>query len=648
MKRFFVAALLLSIFGASGTKANSESGTISNPKQIQDSIVITSNRFATPIEKIASSVTVLSETDIENSKSMMLSDLLKQVPGLDVVRSGGAGTQTSIFMRGTSSSHTLVLIDGIEMNNPSSATTSFDFGSLNVSNIQRIEILRGPQSVLYGSDAVGGVIQIFTKRGFGDLKTEISSEAGSYGSFSESIHLSGSKDKIDFSIFGARKDSEGFSTIREDAGGFEKDGFESTDIIANLGMQLLTNYELTTHFRFTDATADIDGSFGVLDDPNFVSNNKMYSVGLKFKSFVSDAQYFKPTISIDFMNQDLNSVNEEDANHFSETSQYDAQGRRIKLSATNLMKVSENLNSIVGVEYEKESFNSEYQATYFDYWNNVVASSNSVINEVSATTISLFGLDEWAVNEQFSLSGGVRYDNHEDFGSQVTYRFTSLYNFPSEGMTLKAVYGTAFKAPSLYQLNHNLYGNQDLQPEENKGWEIGFEKSTQDKILRFGATYFSNAIDNLIGFDASFKSININEATSKGVEAFAQISFPNSSVRMDVTYTDTKDVTNGSRILRRPKEKISFTLNQKISQALQASVFIHTVGNRFDTDFRPWPFLDEVLDGYTIVNLSGSYQILDNLKLNGRVDNLFNEDYQDVLTYNTPNRSAYLGLKISL
>lgn len=642
MKRFFMAALLLSMFGATGTEANSKSGTVDNPKQIPDSIVITSNRFPTPIEKDASSVTIITEEEIEKNSTVMVSELLKQVAGIDVVRSGGLGTQTSVFMRGTNSNHTLVLIDGVEMNNPSSPTTSFDFGSLNVSNIQRIEILRGPQSVLYGSDAVGGVIQIFTKRGFGNLRADIISEAGAYKTYTESINLSGSHAKSDYSLFVSRKDSDGFSTIRKDAGGIEKDGFESTDIIANVGIQLVKNYELTFNGRMSNADADIDQSYGVLDDPNYTSENKMKSFMLRFKNHNSNYKYFQPDLSVSLFNQDIKTINKEDDAHVGESSEFNSNGKRLKVSASNFMNVYNNINSIIGVEYENETFNSDYNSA--SLWGGYA----DTVNKVSASTFSLYGLDDWNVNDRFSVSGGVRYDDHEDFGSQFTYRFTSLYRFKSVGLTVKGTYGTAFKAPSLYQLNHVLYGNPDLQPEENKGWELGFEKNSPDNILQFGAAYFSNDIDNLIGFDEMFRSNNIAKATSKGIEAFAQILFKKSSVRIDFTYTDVKDKTNNSKILRRPKEKISFQLNHQFSDMVKANILIRTIGDRFDRDFRPYPFEDVVLAGYTVVDLSASYQVMQDIKVTGRVDNLFDEDYQDVLRYNTPNRSGYIGVKLSL
>ncbi len=642
MKRFFVAALLVLSFGASGTKADSKSGSIDNPKQIPDSIVISANRFPTSIEKTASSVTIISEEDINKSQTVMVSELLKQVPGLDVVRLGGAGTQTSVFMRGTNSNHTLVIIDGIEMNNPT--TSSFDFAFLNVSNIQRIEVLRGPQSVLYGADAVGGVIQIFTKRGFGKLKTEISAEAGSFNSYTESIHMSGSENIIDYSLFVSRKDSDGFSTIREDAGGEEKDGFESTDIVANIGLQITDNYELSFVGKLIDANADIDKSSAVYDDPNSYSENKMNSIALRLKNLDTDSKMFKPELSVAFSSQDLKSVDLLDDAHGASSSELNSTGKRFKLSASNQMEVIENIHTVIGFDYEKETYESDINSTSF------FGPYSDTTEELSASTVSIYGLDDWAITEQFSVSGGLRFDDHEDFGSKVTYRFTSLYKFASQGLTLKGTYGSAFKAPSLYQINNETYGNPDLIPEENIGWEIGFTKTSLDNILNFGATYFYNEIDNLIGFDALFKSININEVSTKGVEAFAQIRFKNSSVRFDFTYTDIENKSDESKIIRRPEEKIRMHINHQFSKAIHATLSIQSIGDRFDTDFKPWPGPNEdiILDAYTVVNISASYQILENTVVTGRVDNLFDEDYQDVLRYNTPDRSGYLGLKISL
>ncbi len=344
MKRFFMATLLFIIFGATGTEAKSKSGTIKNPKQIPDSIVISANRFPTPLEKNANSVTIITEDEIEQSQALMVSDLLKQVPGVDVVRSGGAGSQTSIFMRGTNSNHTLVIIDGVEMNNPSTPTTSFDFGSLNVNNIQRIEILRGPQSVLYGSDAVGGVIQIFTKRGFGKLQTEISAEAGSYNTKTESIHLSGNQEIIDYSLFISRKDSDGFSAIRKDAGGVEKDGFKSTDVIANFSVQLFNNYELNVNGQYVNSKTDLDKFDGILDDPNYVSEQNMKSLSLRFKSFETNSKYFKPEVAFTFSDQDLQNNNEIDVSHPEDSSASNNNGKRIKVSAFNIMNLYENNN----------------------------------------------------------------------------------------------------------------------------------------------------------------------------------------------------------------------------------------------------------------------------------------------------------------
>ena len=648
MKRFFVVALFVLAVGAKGTTAVNESGTVTNPKQIPDSIVISSNKFPTAIEKDASSVTILSNEDIKNSHTVLVSELLKQVPGLNIVRSGGAGGQTSVFMRGTNSNHTLVIIDGVEMNNPSSATTSFDFGSLNSSNIERIEILRGPQSVLYGSDAIGGVIQIFTKRGFGNLKTELSAEGGAYNSYNESVRISGSEDKIDYSLFLARKDSDGFSSIREDAGATEKDQFKSTDAVANIGYQIDKNYELNLNYQLIDANADIDQTFGVLDDPNSTTENKTNNFRLRFKNYNEQETTFKPEFSVAFTNQKVKTLNPEDDTHVGDNSFYDAQGKRIKFSAQNVMKAVYNIQSIIGLEYEEERFSSTYQSSYVDYFTNSLIWSNDDIAEVSTSTISMYALDEWTATDKLSLSAGLRYDNHEDFGSQVTYRFTSLYKFQPIGLTIKGTIGSAFKAPSLYQLNHSLYGNKNLQPEENLGWEIGFEKTSPDKVFLFGVTYFSNEIDNLIGYDENFVSINIAEASSKGIEAFAGLNFRSSSVLFNVTYNDVKDKTNQSKILRRPKEKISLKINQQLSSALQASLLVLSVGDRYDRDFRPWPYEDIILEGYTTVNMTASYKILQNAELTGRIDNVFNVDYQDVLTYNTPKRSGYVGLRITL
>ena len=237
MKRFFIVCAFISAIIAKGVNAEDEIA-FDNPKKLDDTIVVTANRRATPIAEVASSITILTEDDIANAQVHMVSDLLRSVPGTDVVQSGGPGKTVSVFLRGAGSHHTLVIIDGIEMNDPATASSSFDFAHLNLDDIQRVEILRGPQSVLYGSDALGGVINILTKRGIGKPKIELNSEVGAYKTFKESLLINGSKDKIDYSFNLFRKDVEGFSSIKSDNENPEKDGYKNSYFSSNLGWQL--------------------------------------------------------------------------------------------------------------------------------------------------------------------------------------------------------------------------------------------------------------------------------------------------------------------------------------------------------------------------------------------------------------------------
>ena len=641
MKRFFVAVSFILALGATGVKADNESGTIDNPKQIPDSITISANRNATPLSQIASTVTIISEKEIEASQAVMVSDLLRSVPGLDVVQTGGMGRQTSVFLRGANSNHTLVIIDGVEMNSPSSPTTSFDFAHLNIDNIERIEILRGSQSVLYGSEAIGGVINVFTKRGFGKLQAELKSEIGSYNTFSESAQISGNSNKIDYSIYLSRKDSDGFSAVCEDAGGIEKDGYENTEFSGRVGIQLDNNYEMTFIGRSIDATADIDQSFGILDDPNYVSQSKINSFAFGITSH-STNKCFNPKFDFNVQKQELASIDLVDTAHGVNSSTFNADGKKIKTSLLNQFLLHENSKLLFGVEFEVESFSSDY------FSNGFFGPYGDTIAEVDAQTFGLFLLEEAQLNDNWSLTAGLRYDNHEDFGDVITYRFSSAFTLPNSKLKIKANIGSGFKAPSLFQLNHEYYGNPDLQPEESVGWEFGFENTTKNNQISFGALYFSNQFKELIGYDLAFCSINIAKASSEGVELYGQLNFNNSSARIDYTYSKTKDKTTDAPILRRPEHKVNLNFDQSITDALKTKLQILSVSKRNDTDFRPYPYEDVVLEAYKLINISASYNVMNNLTLTGRVHNLFDEDYEEVLTYNTAGRSLYGGIKVSL
>ncbi len=645
MRRVVCLCVLLVATGATGSWAQTDTTTDSEinsePTHLSDTIVVTANRSLTPIRAIGSTITVITADEIGASQVTSVSDLLRTVPGVDVVQTGGPGRTTSVFLRGSNSHHTLVLIDGVEMSDPSSSNGSFDFAHLNVDNIERVEVLRGAQSVLYGSDAIGGVIHIMTKRGSGQFGVEVKSEVGSYGSFNESLHVGGAAKSTDYSFTLSRKDTKGFSASRESLGSTEADGYENTEISGRIGLCLPSDLSLSLSGQASNAMADIDKSWGVRDDPNATAETDSRSLAVAISSRSSDS-FWKPSFEVQLLNHEYESLDDPDPDHLLTGSRYASEGTRSKLATQHAFRLGEH-SVQVGAETEREKYNSVSRSE------GAYGPSGDTVGWVSSRTSSVYLLGQFSANENWYSTAGVRYDDHDQFGAHSTYRLTSAYLFDAAGVKIKGSLSTGVKSPSLFQLFHQTYGNPELEPEESSGWETGLEKTFSSMGLSFGATYYHAELKNLVALDPdTYRSINISEVSARGVELFGEYATPKTTFRADYTYSDTRNETDTIPIIRRPKNKFKVTLSHALTKHADLNLAVLHVGTRHDTDFRPYPAEQVKLDRYTVTNLSASCDLYDWLRLHGRVHNLFNDEYEEVLTYGTSRRAGYFGLTVIL
>jgi len=278
-------AFCLSLVYAISFLCNTYAETLTKEAILLEPIVVTATRIEVPIKETASSVTIIDGKTIEAKHHRTVLEALREVPGLDIVQTGGAGGTTSAFLRGGNSNHTLVLIDGIQVNSPT--TGAYDFSDLTTDNIERIEIIRGPQSTLYGSDAIGGVIHIITKKGKGAATSSVSFEGGSFGSYRETLRLSGSTEKGDYSFSAARFDTEGISRANEKNGNPEKDRYENTTFSSRIGFNLPHDARLEWTARLTDASSEIDGCCPPSDDPKALQNKRALATSLSLISPVT-------------------------------------------------------------------------------------------------------------------------------------------------------------------------------------------------------------------------------------------------------------------------------------------------------------------------------------------------------------------------
>lgn len=604
-------------------------------------IVVTANRIETPVEQVGSSISVITAEEIEQKQEHTLLELLKSVPGIDVIRNGGSGGNTSVFLRGANSEHTLVLIDGVEVNNPISTSRAFNFADISLDNVERVEVLRGAQSTLYGSDAIGGVINVITKRGTGTPKAFASIEGGSYETFIEKAGSSGAVGNADYSLALSREDSASISAAAASAGNAEPDGYHNTSGSAKLGYTTpIANFDLSG--RIHNTNADIDNSGGVgQDDPNRHLNTNQYS----FRAAASSTALLsslEQTASISFAETTYDDNNDPDDGHPLDRLRSEFTGSMLKLDLLNTYSIDKDQRIVLGVETEKERGDSDYASeSEFGPFNSTFSKKDARTNGYFAQAI-LGGVPD------LFTSFGVRVDDHDRFGSEVTWRIAPTYLIRPTDTRLKASIGTGFKAPSLYQL-YSEFGREELDPEESLSYDVGVEQSFNERSLTVGVTVFRNDFDNLISFDPNtFIFENVAEATTQGVEVTAVAPLMDQlTIRSGYTFTDTEDEATGEDLLRRAKHRANVDLDYSYVPEAHAHVGVLYIGKRDDNDFASFPATRVELSDYTLVYLAGSYDLNSSVSLFARVDNLFDKEYQEVLGFGTPGTSAFGGVKVS-
>lgn len=606
----------------------------------REAVVVSATRIETDVEKVGSSVTVIDAEEIAERNELSAQEVLRSVPGVDVVRTGGPGGDTAVFMRGANSEHTLVFLDGIELNNPISTAGSYNFSDLTLDNVERIEVLRGPQSTLYGSRALGGVINIVTKRGDGPPSASALVEGGSYDTFREQVASDGGDGSWDYAVSVSREDSRAFSSAEAGPNG-EPDAYHNTSAAANLGLTTdPAAFRLVA--RLSDTNADIDNQAGVFgDDPNRHLNTRQYYIRT-----TAEAKPFTPRLSsvlgasyADIWYEDNN---DPDDAHPIDVQRSEYNGRTFRFDLMNTYDLGNEATFTFGAELEREAGDSDLRT------DGEFGPFESVFPKRHLTNSAYYAQLYGNVWSRLYSAIGLRVDDFDKFGSEVTFRISPTLQVPETGTRFKGSVGTGFKAPSLYQL-YSEFGREDLQAEESVGWDIGVEQSLFDKAVTAGVTYFNNDFDDLISFDPqTFIFENINEAESEGIETFVRFDPTESvSLRLQYTLTDTEDRATGDDLLRRARHRASAAATFRMSDEAHLRCDVEYVGKRDDNDFDQVPAQRVELDDYTVVGLSGSYRLFDGAAVVARVENLFDEEYEEVLGFSTPGASAYGGFKLS-
>ncbi len=546
-------------------------------------------------------------------------------------------------MRGANSNFVLVLVDNVEVNDPSSANSAFDFSSLQVSDIERIEIVRGPQSTLYGSEAVAGIINILTKTGNGSPSITLKGEGGSNSFYNGNISANGATNGLSYLANFSRIQTDAVSSIK--GSDFENDGFENNSGFLKLGYEFTNSIDMSLSYKYADTKTDLDQSSFGGDDPNFISDFESHIFNARINSTFFDGKWESSVRSSYFKSLTTTNDKVDQARPTtSSNSLYD--GRRTSLNWQNNLKLIKNNIITIGIDTKTDQANSNYRSVS-DF-----GPFNSNFPKESITTTGVYLQDIISINN-FSSTIGYRFDSNEKFGSVSTFRIAPMYFISSTSTKLKGTFGTGFKAPSLFNLFAPFYGNINLKPEKSSGWDLGFEQYLFSNKVSVGLTYFNIDFEDMLGYDENFRTININKAKSNGVETTLQIyDVEGLNINAHYTYNSTNDISTpeleDEQLIRRPKNQFAVNVNYKFDNSLNFGVSVSHLGERFDNNFSTFPSSIVALEEYTLVNLTGSYQATNYLRVFGRVENLLNKEYENILFYGTLGRAGYLGFEVSL
>ena len=589
------------------------------PESKIDEIVVTATRTETPIEQIGSTVYVVTAKEIELKQKQTVAEVLESIPGISVSRYGGvSGQATSVYIRGSEARHTLVLLNGIPLNDASSPGDEYNFDRINTDSIERIEVLHGAQSTLYGSRAMGGVINIITKKST-TQEIKLKLEAGSFSTFKESVTASGGTSKIQYLFDVSQHNSDGISVARPEAGNPEKDGYRYSSLSTNISITPDRTTDIDLYARYQRSTAEYDTAawtypYAAYDSPNYVQS-KETTIGINAqKTLFNDS--LKTVLSL--------SENSVSRYYPLDYTKY-FEGKTDKYSWVNTTKVLTANEITVGLERTFE------------------VAESSIFRPHHAEIMSIFLQDHISLSPEFSVTAGGRVDDHNKYGSQMTYRIAAAYNFRKSGMLLRSSFGTGFKAPSLSDLYSN-YGNPSLAPEESATWDMGIQKNFASYNSKVGVTWFRNDYKNLITKSGATGYIpyNTSIASTYGLEINSQIE-PLENLQMNAIYTYTISNDDANKDLaQRPRNRAVISAAYKIQPAMQFGAEVSYIGSSyFDDSHR------SKLGSYYIANINGSYNLSKKSQFYARIENLFNRQYEQFIGYNTPGIAGYAGVKVS-
>lgn len=605
-----------------------------------ENIVVTASRTPALLNDVGSAVSLITRDEIARRNATTLADLLRDIPGMAVSQQGGTGTLAQIRVRGAEANQVLVLIDGVEANDIAQGS-DFNFAHVVATDIERIEIVRGPQSALWGSDALAGVINVITDAGPGVTDGyNLLAEAGSFDSRKVAASLDRSGELADLSLGLSRFSTDGTNISRT---GDERDGYENTTARLASHVHVSDRQELTILLRNTDTTTDFD----TID---------FFATGLPVDApFTTDStqRYGLVSLAIDFSDRieqriSLSRTDTENTNHTDSPVDDVTRGTKDSLHLQTNFLFGEEIVSVVA-EHEEDSFEQRGAVTFFgDPNKDLGARTSSIAAEFRHSGDSL------------SLSASARHDRNSEFEDANTWRVTALWHVnPSTG--LFASTGRGVKNPTFtdrFGFFDTFIGNPDLRPERSLGWEIGLRQAVPVAQLQISASYYQSKLqDEIDGFvfdpsSGAFTARNlIDDSQRQGAEIeFTWKATPQLSVRGNYAWLEATapSATGDAEEIRRPGDSATIRANYALPNA-NVNLGVTYSGRQLDDFFPPFPpFQERVeLPAYTLVNLSVQYRLTPTIAVTGRIENLLDKDYEDVFGFREPGLGAFVGVRVT-
>jgi vitamin B12 transporter len=584
-----------------------------------EAVIVTASRMAETADETLAPVSVLTRKDIERLQAQSVQDLLARVPGVSISNSGGLGKLSSVFLRGSNSDHVLVLIDGIKVGSATSGTTAFE--QLPVEQIERIEVVRGPRSSLYGSEAIGGVIQIFTRKGGGALTPYLSMGGGTNPTYQAAAGVSGGGDRAWFNAALDVLDTEGINACNGDpinfAGCFanepDHDGFDSLGGTLRAGYRFDNGAEAELHFLRSDGDNEYDGSF----------TNESDTV----QQVLGGKASFSPTEAWQ-INLNAGQARDSSDDSLNGTPMSRFETERNSVSLQNDITIGDDRLLSIGLDYLQDRVDSD-----------------TPFNEDSRDNTGLFAQYRAGYGAH-DLQLALRGDDNEQSGSHSTGNIAWGYAFHQD-LRLTASFGTAFKAPSFNELYYPADpvfgggGNPDLDPEESQSFELGVNGTIQS--VGWSLNAYHTQVDELIGLDASFAPINIDEARILGLEAVLSTTLAGWDIHTSATFLDPENRSDGANdgnvLPRRARQILDLALDRDFGR-YRLGATLHTENKRYDDLAN-----NVAMGGYATVDLRAEYRLTPDWRVQGSVTNLFDKDYETANLYNQPGQGFFLTLR---